>query len=295
MPAPSSHLMTDWICIATAGETVDGREIPENWLTEMAETYDPELYTALIWPNHERYYGNSGEVLALRTGKEDGITKLYARLCPSVDLVYTNRRGQLLFSSIEPEPDFRGTGKCYLEGLAVTDSPASVGTTRIRFSADKEKNKSVYGAPVPLVINMVTERPGDKDMSGEKNWRNLFGLNVPEPEPTPEPTPEPAPGNVNKFSDEAIGKLAEAVAALENQFSQMSADVEVAKNLANEVSGIKSQFSDIKKLLESEDAKQLFSSLPDLLPKFKKLDETFSKLPTANPGEKENSAAAMIV
>lgn len=55
MSSAASHLMTDWICIATEGETVDGREIPASWLTEMAETYDPAgTYTALIRPEHER-------------------------------------------------------------------------------------------------------------------------------------------------------------------------------------------------------------------------------------------------
>jgi len=289
MPGPSSHLMTDWICIATAGETVDGREIPEAWLTEMAETYDPELYTALIWPNHERYWGNSGEVLELKTEKEDGVAKLYARMCPTDDLIYTNRRGQLLFSSIEPEPNFRGTGKCYLEGLAVTDSPASVGTTRIRFNADK--SKAIYGAPVPFVINMVTERPGEKYMSGEKaNWRTLFGIKEPEQQ-----KPEPKKENENTFSNEAIAQLAQAVAEMETQYNKLCSDVEAVKKAAEDFNSIKLQFADVKKLLESDSAKQLFEGLPELLPKFKKLDETFSKLPAQNPGEKENTVATMIV
>lgn len=42
---------TAWFCVATAGPTVDGREIKEQWLTEAAETYNAAEYTAMIWPS----------------------------------------------------------------------------------------------------------------------------------------------------------------------------------------------------------------------------------------------------
>lgn len=45
-----SQLRTTWICIATEGETADGREILHEEIIDMAETYDPSLYTAMIWP-----------------------------------------------------------------------------------------------------------------------------------------------------------------------------------------------------------------------------------------------------
>ncbi|ECY2401642.1 GPO family capsid scaffolding protein [Salmonella enterica] len=44
----ASQLATNWICIATAGETVDKRAIEEQWLLDAAELYDPSLYTALL-------------------------------------------------------------------------------------------------------------------------------------------------------------------------------------------------------------------------------------------------------
>ena len=49
-----SQLSTDWLCIATEGDTVDRRELRREWLIDAAETYNPELYAALIWPEHER-------------------------------------------------------------------------------------------------------------------------------------------------------------------------------------------------------------------------------------------------
>ncbi|MBD2811396.1 GPO family capsid scaffolding protein, partial [Xenorhabdus sp. Vera] len=132
-----SQLMTNWICIAMEGDTVDGRVMEPQWILDAAELYDPQLYTARIWPEHERGFGAMGEVLAVKAERgEDGALRLYAQLRPNHCLLEANRDGQLLFTSVEftLNGNFRGTGKTYLEGLAVTDSPASVGTTRLQFS-----------------------------------------------------------------------------------------------------------------------------------------------------------------
>ncbi|HAT3712319.1 TPA: phage capsid protein [Serratia marcescens] len=294
MSGKSSQLMTDWICIATEGETVDGREIPASWLTEMAETYDTALYTALIWPEHERYWGNSGEVLELKAEATDaGLTKLYARLCPTDDLIYSNRRNQLLFASIEPVENFRGSGKTYLKGLGVTNTPASIGTDRMRFAA--EQNNAIYGAPVPFVIDMVTKRPGDKDMSDEKKplWQSIFGAKPQEPA-----TPPPAAQQDNKEFTEAMKGMAQAVVDLEQKYNALSGDKEKIAQLEKTVGDIKEQITEITQLFNTEKAKEqvkeLFTALPDLLPKFKKLDETFSKVPDPNPGEKDKTTASMI-
>lgn len=290
MTGKTSHLMTDWICIATEGETVDRREIPASWLTEMAETYDPSLYTAMIWPEHEKYWGNSGEVLALKAEAVDnGPMKLFARLCPTDSLIYANRRNQLLFASIEPDPDFRSSGKCYLKGLGVTSTPASVGTERMRFSA--EKNNTIYGTPVPFVIDMVTERPGEKEMSDDKKplWKSLFSVKEPEQEKPKQEENKP------EFSLEALKGMAQALADLETKFNQLTTDIESCKKLAAAVEELNKNYSDIKKMFESDDAKQLFNALPDLLPKFKKLDDVFTQLPDANPGEKDKDHTAPMI
>ena len=60
----ATTLRTDWVCIATEGKAVDGRDITRDWLTDMAETYDPDFYTALLWPEHDRW-SNFGVVQAL--------------------------------------------------------------------------------------------------------------------------------------------------------------------------------------------------------------------------------------
>ncbi|KMK51481.1 hypothetical protein RO21_06085 [[Actinobacillus] muris] len=145
-----TQLLTDWICIATAGYTVDGREISETELSEMADTYDPQVYTALIWLEHYRYFGNLGRVHEVKVEKVDGKTKLFARISPTAELMALNERGQKLFTSVEIMPNFQKTGKNYLYGLAVTDTPASTGTTALNFNARGVDENLRFGQSEPL-------------------------------------------------------------------------------------------------------------------------------------------------
>ncbi|EBM3170667.1 phage capsid protein, partial [Salmonella enterica] len=93
-----SHLKTDWLCVATEGDTVDGRIIKRQWIIDMGETYDYNHWVALIWPEHEDDYGNFGEVLeATWNDGEDGLARLYVSLCPNIRLIFANHEDQLLF------------------------------------------------------------------------------------------------------------------------------------------------------------------------------------------------------
>ena len=111
-----STLRTGWVCIATEGKAVDGRDITRDWLTDMAETYDPTYYTAVIWPDHDRW-SSYGTVQALKTEEVDGKLKLFAILCPNRDLIYWNQSGQYQFCSIEPFENFADLGRTYLLGV----------------------------------------------------------------------------------------------------------------------------------------------------------------------------------
>jgi hypothetical protein len=129
--------ISDWKIIATEGPTVDGRKITRDWIEQMAASYDPKEYTALIWPEHRRFYGygdNWGKVVELKAEEEDGKLRLFAKLEPNEFMLEANRKKQKLFTSIEPNPDYKGEGRCYLMGLAATDSPASTGTSLLQFS-----------------------------------------------------------------------------------------------------------------------------------------------------------------
>ncbi len=318
MPGTASQLTTDWICIATEGPTVDGRNIPPQWLTEMVETYDPvNVYNAQIWPEHDRWWGAYGEVQELKTEMLDGVTKLYGRICPSVELIQMNKNGQLLFASIEPDPSAKyAGGKCYLSGLGVTNSPASVGTERMRFGA--ERAGKICGELMPFHMNLVSEDKEENDMPGEKkkfNWKSLFTQeqkhNPPEPNTPAPPTPEPDNSQVTppnpvsvpavqtppesdpskptpQYSAEEVAALNGRLDALETQFQEMS-------------DGMGETFAQIKELLDSlgeqfnaPGVKDFIASIPDMKTAFAELEKVVTKTPSLTPGGNEKKKLNLV-
>jgi hypothetical protein len=141
---------TGWVIAATEGATVDGRTITKQWIEDMAAQYSVDEYTAMIWPEHFRsswgpFEGkNWGTVDEVKASTKDGKLRLYVKLTANDYLLAANQEGQKLFMSIEPNIDYKGTGKAYLSGIAVTDSPASTGTTRLKFSAGENHHDHEY-------------------------------------------------------------------------------------------------------------------------------------------------------
>ncbi|CAH6092746.1 MULTISPECIES: GPO family capsid scaffolding protein [Citrobacter] len=261
-----SQLATNWICIATAGETVDKRTIEEQWLLDAAELYDPNLYTALLWPEHTRNFGNMGEVLEVKAERDDeDILRLYARLCPAISLLQANAKGQLLFLSPEFTPDgnFRNTGKTYLEGLAITDSPAGVSTTRLRFSRTKGKRIGPYK---PLAFDEVREFKKEKGMSqAKKGWRHFFSIEEPEQTPDQDKTPS-----------DAMQALAEALDAIEKRVSAIESRLDTAEEA---VSDVQDDVDTVKDVVDTEDFARLVGNLPELVKNFSKLNNKVTQLP----------------
>jgi len=144
------QLRTKPLSIAAVGMTVDGREITEQDVADIVETYNPRKYGARINLDHEFNWsgwaaknlhnvdipGMLGDVVSVEAYEnEEGITCLYAVLAPNQGFVALNKADQAVYFSIEISRDFMGTGKTYLTGLAVTDYPASCYTDRIHFSS----------------------------------------------------------------------------------------------------------------------------------------------------------------
>ncbi|MFM2317782.1 MAG: hypothetical protein RLZZ215_403 [Pseudomonadota bacterium] len=153
-----NKLKTDWIRACIAGRTVDGREITEQQIQDMASSYTPEVYLAHIWPEHIRgidpsgVFKSLGDVLELKAerikgGALDGVLALYAILEPHPDLVTIVRNGQKVHLSVEIEQSFADTGKAYLMGLGVTDSPASLGTGLMHFNA-QSRHTNLFSTPL---------------------------------------------------------------------------------------------------------------------------------------------------
>lgn len=146
----SGQLRTKPLSIAAVGMTVDGREITEQDVADIVETYNPRKYGARINLDHEFNWsgwaaknlhnvdipGMLGDVVSVEAYEnEEGIVCLYAVLAPNQGFVALNKADQAVYFSIEISRDFMGTGKTYLTGLAVTDYPASCYTDRIHFSS----------------------------------------------------------------------------------------------------------------------------------------------------------------
>ncbi len=137
--------------VAVAGNTVDGREIKAEHLQEMAETYNPNTYGARVWLEHIRglfadsAFGALGDVISLSVQDDviNGETKtcLYAQIKPLPELIAINQKSQKIYTSVEIALNFAKTGKAYLMGLAVTDSPASLGTEALQFYTHRKQSQ----------------------------------------------------------------------------------------------------------------------------------------------------------
>jgi hypothetical protein len=166
-------LLTEYLTLATAGATIDGRTIEESWLVEAAESYDTDVYTAMIDADHEmEWYGCYGHVNDVRLGKnKNGATTLEGRICPNIRLIEMNQRGQRTFFSISLEEDFQGQGQHYLFRLALTDSPASVGTSQLKMFSAKGKT-GIHTNPLKLEF----ELEGSKKRADEQQAEDEAGM-----------------------------------------------------------------------------------------------------------------------
>ena len=138
--------------IGVEGDTCDGRIISASDIQEMAETYDPRVYGCRINLEHLRgllpdgIFKRYGDVVELKAEKIDddsalnGKWALFAKITPTDDLIAMNKAAQKVYTSMEIQPNFANTGKCYLVGLAVTDDPASLGTEYLEFCRNAKHN-----------------------------------------------------------------------------------------------------------------------------------------------------------
>ena len=145
-----SKTTSKWFVVATEGATTDGRVINRTWIEQMAANYDLKTYGAriniehfkfrMLWKDepHAKAYG---DVIALKTEEnKEGKLQLLAQIDPTQDLIALNKDRQKIYTSIEVDPNFADTGEAYLVGLAVTDTPASLGTDMLKFSAGAKAN-----------------------------------------------------------------------------------------------------------------------------------------------------------
>lgn len=138
--AKPKKFASKWFRVATEGATVDGRSISRLHIEQMAKRFNPTLYGARIWLEHYRGmlpdspFAALGDVAALKAEEQEGKMRLFAQIEPLPALVQMNKAGKKIYTSIELDPRFADTGEAYMVGLAVTDTPASLGTERLQFT-----------------------------------------------------------------------------------------------------------------------------------------------------------------
>lgn len=160
------HAKSKFFRIAVEGATTDGRTIARDWITQMAKNYNPDVYGARI--NLEHYRGivpdgpfkAYGDVASLEAREETGTFAgklgLYAEIIPTDDLVTLNKAGQKIYTSCEIDPSFADTKQAYLVGLAITDSPASLGTSVLSFAAGLSAAESPFAHRKQDPANLFT-------------------------------------------------------------------------------------------------------------------------------------------
>ena len=258
--------------VAVEGATVDGRTIDRKWLEEMAATYNPATYAARVNLEHIRGamplgpntpFGSYGDVLALKTemvdielgGKTEKRLALFAQVKPLPPLLDLIAKGQKLYTSIEVNPTFAGTGKAYFMGLAATDNPASLGTDILEFSAKmgeksplaarKQQPGNFFSVATEATIEMEGEDAPNADPTGVfgaiKGLLERFNPPAQQQLTTPpagqQETPPPAAGGEVAAIALAVGQMAGAIDKLATSTTQsltsIRGDVEALRGQIN--------------------------------------------------------------
>lgn len=179
-----------WHRIGTEGATTDGRVISADWLTQMAKNFDPAKYGCRVNMEHikgllpDGPFKSYGDVTALKAEKgDDGKMALFAEIDPTDELKALVEKRQKVYTSMEVDLDFAGSGEAYLVGLAVTDSPASLGTSMLQFSAEqgqesplasrKQRPENIFSAAVETALDF-TDPAADQGPSLAERVKALF-------------------------------------------------------------------------------------------------------------------------
>lgn len=255
--------MKKFFRVAKSGRTADGRNITAEQINQMAANYSPEKYGARIWLEHFRglfpdsIFKSLGDVTEARaTDADDGERYLELALHPTSELIEMNQNRQKVFTSIEMNPNFADTNEAYLTGLAVTDSPASLGTEMLAFS---QKN-----TPDNLLSDYL-----EHDVSA-------FNLNELEEQDAPE----------EHFGDKLLAKVkslfsarAEKDTANQEEIGQAVVEVaEFAKSAADQVESLKQQL-ETQSQNHAAETKALEDKLQAFEDKFSALENTPTNIP----------------
>ncbi len=155
-------------------------------------------------------FGAMGDVVALSAediteGPLAGRTGLYAEIEPSERMKQMTDKGQKVYSSIELHPQFALNGKAYMMGLAMTDTPASLGTERLKFAAQQRASVMAFNnqqVEAPMITEAieaeVIELAAQRSDEGKQWFNRVMGIL----------------GKGQKTDDQRFGQVHQAVEAV---------------------------------------------------------------------------------
>lgn len=203
--AAAKKFASKWFRVATAGATVDGRSISAEAIQQMAKNFDPAKYGARVWLEHLRGlmpsspFAALGDVRALKAEEQDGKMRLFAQIDPTPQLIEINKARQKIYTSIELDPRFADTGEAYMVGLAVTDTPASLGTEALQFAVKTKRpddfKNHLFSAAEETAIEFeevaddTTPQSFERATSALEKLAALFTGKATKPEPKTETPP----------------------------------------------------------------------------------------------------------
>lgn len=266
--------------VAVEGATVDGRVIERNWLTEATASYNRQTYAARVNMEHirgitaDKPFKAYGDVLALKTeeidielgGKTERKLALFAEIEATDELVAMNRDKQKLYTSIEINPNFAGTGKAYLMGLAVTDSPASLGTEMLTFAVKNpgimrhgpqvQNEGNVFSVGFETKLELADGTVGDPATGAMSDEAKGFfsaaaqffrGLSAGQGNPPSPPASTPA---ADKPAGDNDGRFAQVASGIE----QLTKGVEqIGKDFSAQVTSLRTELTAVKASIENTD------------------------------------------
>lgn len=267
MASKTDKKRSQFFRVAVEGATTDGRVIERQQIVEMAETYDPEVYGARIWMEHYRSalpdspFRAYGDVVAVKAEEVEIAGKkkmaLFAQVDPTADLVdMVNVRKQKVFTSIEIAPEFADSGKAYLYGLGVTDSPASIGTNMLAFSAKnpedspfkdrKQAPGNLFSEAAETEITFADVEEPEVRQGPVAALLSSLGLGT-KPKPTPAPAPAPAQDSADFDVAQFATQLFDAVSEQDAAMAKLEKD---NRNLASQVQNLSAQVAGFHRKLD---------------------------------------------
>ena len=229
----------------------------------MAKNFNRQKYGARVWLEHmrgmlpESSFAALGDVLAVEARTvEDGKLALFAQIEALPALVAMNKAKQKIYTSIEVDPNFAKSGEAYLTGLAVTESPASLGTEVLKFAAGNpdaspfKGKKHSEGALFSAAVETELGLEGDAESIASTLinkfsdlLKNLSGIAA--TKNTPETT--------EVFATKTLEVLGAADAAIQHQAKELATEKAAREKLAGEFSALEKKFNELTVKLSKQD------------------------------------------